>query len=751
MTEKEYKNITRIISENFSLREFDDRRLAKERRSYFLRKPRFSFNALSENLRKLKSQSFLQPFHLLFGRRSVGKVPFSLSLADLLATGFNANDFPFAQMMPVKLIDLNARDKYLIKQRLNLLLEEHLQMTFGDGQTRFENLELSKTIAQRTEPLDCDPAARLNQLGQALVTVEADDYCNYLRELYYQDLYSLQPIESKGSDSLRLTSGQNGREEQIIFETLENAVQSRCYHKIFKSILHTNQISNSTLNDEICLFTTSWTYSKAMLKSLRDEIRSFIARNLSAGPPGSGQQRAVQLAEKKQLLTNLTELNEEHFRLFADLDSRNERLSKSGEPLKKSSNDRQTDDQSKVSTDILKSSTDKLFEFYLNELAFLSIDLTRDLLLFLVANLTENEATRSGSQVDEEQGVESKTTDTLIDDQKRPGTTVNESPPIFQLLMDDSGPRPPETRCYTISLHKDYSKPGNAKLMNQLKIKLQLFINQLYHRKLLKKHLLALNHEPDVEWYLNTVWTSICRIIDTLAHIDQSYLVEIFLGNKRHLQSGSSFVARKYLYYIVCSFFETLYLVCSTICGQFAVRYTAGELTRNKAKLDELIDRAFLIHLKNELLLLLADPAIQIDPSIQLEPPNLSRFLQANSAITRQTVTETLAQLISLIRLKLLQCSFFASPLYSEFVKMNERYRKADDLFERQMNVNLFKLLNMQRKSGAIRDPTKAISEIIENEILMRYLNLTPKLECLFEIAEIGAQIVLGLGMKKIF
>lgn len=745
MCEKEYQTITRIILDNFDLCEFDDRQL--ERRSYFLRKPKFSFNALLENLKKLKSQSFLQSFRLLAGRRSVGKVPFSLSLADLLATEFNANDFPFAQMMPVKLIDLNARDKYLIKQKLNLLLEEHLQVTFGDCQMHFRNLELSKMIEQRTEPLDCDPAACLNRLGQALATVEADDYCNYLRELYYQDLYSLQLIEPKDRDSsLPNQNSGGGRDEQIIFETLENAVQSRCYHKIFKSILHTNQISNSTLNDEICLFTTSWTYSKAMLKSLRDEIRLFIARNLSASLPGSSQQRAAQLAEKKQLLTNLTELNEEQFLLFADLDSRNERLNKTGKPFKP--NDRQSNDgQPRTMAD--KSTSDRLFEFYLNELAFLAIDLTRDLLLFLVGNLTEDEA-RSGSQADEDLG--SKIADAPSGQQKPQGAMAspNENPPIFQLLMDDSRQRPPDARC-TISLHKDHGNAGNAKLVNQLKVKLQLFINQLYHRKLLRKHLLALNHEPDVDWYLNTVWTSICRIIDTLAHIDQSYLVEIFLGNKRHLQSGSSFIARKYLYYIVRSLFETLYLICSTICGPFAGRHSAGELARNKAKLDELIDRAFLIHLKNELLLLLADPLIQIDPTIQLEPPNLDRFLQQNTAITRQTVTETLAQLISLIRLKLLQCSFFASPLYSEFVKMNERYRKADDLFERQLNVNLFKLLNLQRKSGAIRDPTKAISEIIENEILMRYLNLTPKLECLFEIAEIGSQIVLGLGMRKIF
>lgn len=741
MSEKEYQNLTKIILDNFDFCELDARRLAKEKRSCFLRKPVFSLNGLPEQFRKLQDKSFLEPFYFLFSsRRSVGKVPFSLSLDDLLASQLNPNDFRFARMMPVKLIDLNARDKYLIKQKLNVLLESHLQTVLGECQIRFKDIELTKTIESSKQSLDSDPLVQLNALGRALTCVETDDYCAYLRELYYQDLYCLEQIEPKETPS------PNSREEQqIILETLENAIQSRCYHKIFKSILHTSQTSNSTLNDEICLFTTNWTYSKAMLRSLRDEIESFVRRNGNL----PNDQRAAQLAEKKQLLNNLTELNEESFLLFDDLDKRNKtsktrRKAKQSEKGSRPTGDRQgpnQPDKADLSEKpiIEKLGDDKLFELYLNELALLSIDLTRDLLLFLVGNLSEAEKARRAS--DGEQFGEWP--------EEEP-TTANEQLPIFKLLMDDSREQRPEARSQVISLHKDHLSGENAKIVNQLKSKLQLFINQLYHRKLLKKHLLALNHEPDVEWYLNTVWTSIVTIIETLENVDQSYLVEIFLANKRHLQSGSSFVARKYLYYIIRSLFETLYLVCSTICGSFAVRRPSGnELTRHKAKLDDLIDRAFLIHLKNELLLLLSDPSI--DASIQLEPPNLTRFLAPASPLTRANLTETLSQLISLIRRKLLQCSFFSSPLYAEFVKMNERYRRADDPFERQLNANLFRVLNLPRRSGVIRDPTKVISEIIENEILMRYLNLTPKLECLEQVVEIGAQIVLGLGMKKIF
>lgn len=725
MTEKDYQNLTRIILDNFDLRE------CKEKRSYFLRKPEFSFGRLLDSVRPIKDHLESLAFRFT-GRQSVGKVPFSLSLEDLLASQFNPDDFHFARMMPIKLIDLNARDKYLIKQKLNLLLDSHLCVLFDECQIRFRDIELSKMIEQRKQSLDHDPLVILNALSQALATVETDEYCAYLRELYYQDLYSLEPIEPKERDGLSFN--QNSREDQqIIFETLENAIQSRCYHRILKSILHTNQISNSTLNDEFCLFTTNWAYSKALLKSLRDEIRSFIRRNLANSLPGD--QRAAHLAEKKRLLASLTEPNEENFLLFADLDARNEN--------RKMPNDRRTSDDpqqgdSRASNQL---GPDKQFELYLNELTFLSIDLTRDLLLFLVANLSEEANSTDAEQSTETEESSEHTKEHV---RNRPLNSVtNEKPPIFRLLMEDSR----TGRSHAISLHKDHTNSGNAKLVNELKSKLQLFINQLYHRKLLKKHLLALNHEPDVEWYLPTVWTSIVSIIDTLGHIDQSYLVEIFLANKRHLQSGSSFVARKHLYYVIRSLFETLYLICSTICGSFAARQPSAELVRHKAKLDDLIDRAFLIHLKDELLRQLADRSI--DASIQLEPPNSTRCL--SMPLARLTLTDTLAQLITLIRLKLLQCVFFSSPLYAEFVKMNERYRKADDPFERQMNVNLFRVLNLRRRSGVIRDPTKVISEIIENEILMRYLNLTPKLECLEQVVEIGAQIVLGLGMKKTF
>lgn len=739
MDENDFQNISEIILQKFDLQELKGETIKDK--SYFLRKPVFSFKSFSfdELLNRFIGNSALVA-------QSLGEVAFPLNINDLLATEFSFNDFHFARMMPIKTIDFNARDKYLLKQKLNFLLEFHLQVMFDDE--GYKNLKFSNMIDEQTEWLDCNPLNYLNQLNQALATIEIDEYCEYLRNLYYQDLYSLEYIhlKIKGRDTLSLN--QNSKEElQIIYETLETAIQSKCFHKIFKSILHTNQISNSTLNDEICLFTTNWTYSKAILKSLRDEIRAFIKRNI---PTSTSSSRLANenLASKKQLLTNLTELND-NFLLFSDLDDGNAKINRENKKalLNKQQNtlsnlhaSNKPNDQKQPNFLVNKfMKNETIFEYYLNELNFLSIDLARDLLLHLANNIQEEVK----SNLDLDQDSDLLNEDQQSTNRKSTSFTINEMPPVFQLLMHDNRKKSLDASKFTINLHIDHANPGNAKFINQIKTKLQSFINQLYHRKLLKKNLLNLSNEPDVEMYLNTIWTSIISIIRSLNNIDQSYLAEIFLANKRHLQSSSSFISRKYLYYIIRSLFETLYLVCSTIYDKFPVRLTTSELEKNKTRLDNLIDQAFLIHLKNEMLIMLADA----DPSIQIERPNLTKFIYQK--ITRQNITELLSQLISLIRLKHLQCSYYSSPLYAEFVKINEKFKNADDFFEKQMNVNFFKMLNLDRKSGVIKDPAKVITDIIENEILMRYLNLTPKLECLEQVAEIGAQIVLELGMKK--
>ena len=718
MNDQQDQNMSRIIFDNFDLKEFGDRE--PKYRSFFLRKATFSFrklasyrNAFRTLLEKLKIRS-----PILIKRSALAETPFTLDINDLLGTEFDLINVPYVCMMPIKTIDLNARDKYFLKQKLNLLFEFHLHIMFDER----SNGEFLSMIDEEGESLDCNPLLYLDRLRDALATIEVDEYCEYLRNLYYQDLYSLEFINLKIKGRETLPYYQNTREDmQIIYETLETAVQSRSYHKIFKSILHTNQISNTTLNDEICLFTTNWTYSKAILRSLRDEICSFIQLNQ---PTTNQPSERNQSSTKRQLLANLNELNE-HFQLFGDLDEQPKRTRKTKANQLKSV----VDPQQYFSIARLLNKTDNLFEFYLNELSFLTVDLTRDLLIYLTNNIADELKSKTDSNVDDQS------------DDYRPKTSEQlNQPPVFQLLMFDN--RKKESR-YSLNVHTDLQNASNARFLNQLKSKLQAFINQLYHRKLLKKHLLSLNHEPDVEMYLNTIWQSVIAILRSLNNIDQSFLAEIFLANKRHLQSSSSFIARKYLYYIIRNLFETLYLVCSTIYDKFPVRLTTSELQKNKSKLDSLIDQAFLIHLKNEILIMLADA----DPSIQVERPVLTKFI--NEKITRQNITEILSQLISLIRVKLLHCTFYSSPLYTEFVKINEKFKKMDDCFDKQMNVNLFKVLNLDRKSGVIKDPAKVITDIIENEILMRYLNLTPRLECLEQVAEIGAQIVLELGMKK--
>ena len=723
MDGQNYKNILRIISENFELKEFDQ----DKNRSYFLRKLNFKFT-FSGLLERLK---ITEP--ILIKESILGEIPYSLNVNDLLGTEFEICDCACTKMMPIKTIDLNAKNKYFIKQKLNLLFEFQLNVMF-DEKDQFDSVIEFAHLIDGVKELECNPLNCLNQLNQALATIEIDEYCKYLRNLYYQDLFSLEMIHLKSRDIV--SYNQNNRDDlQIIYETLDTAIQSRCYHKIFKSILHTNQISNSTLNDEICLFSTNWTYSKAIVKSLRDDIRSFIQLNQSN--ISNDQMVDNNLLTKKQLLTNLTECND--FVLFIDLDSGDAETKQQARKTIFSENGLNNDLIQNFLISRFMTKNDYLFEYYLNELNFLTIDLARDLLIYLINSIVEE------VKSDLEPGDQEQSNG---DDQAK--SEPNEMPPIFQLLMHDNRKRSQETTTkYTINLYTDYQQSGNARFINQIKLKLQSFINQLYYRRLLKKHLLNLNHEPDVDIYINTIWTSICSIIKSLNHLDQSYLVEIFLANKRHLQSSSSFISRKYLYYIVRCLFEALYIVFSTIYDRFPIKLTINELQKNKFRLDNLIDQAFLIHLKDEVLIILAD----IDTSsIQIERPNLASNLNKfiKQKITRQNVTEILSQLITLIRLNLLQCSFYSSPLYTEFVMINEKFRKMDDSFEKQMNVNLFKVLNLDRKSSdIIKDPTKVITDIIENEILIRYLNLMPKFESLEQVAEIGAQIVLELGMKK--
>lgn len=734
MNEQIYQNITRTILENFNLKEFSLEQ--KKDHGIFRRRSLFSFNRLIKKLTWLLKKLKLSNPYLV--RQSIlGEVPFTLNTNDLLATELDLTSYSFAKMMPIKSIDLNARNKYLIKQKLNFVLQFHLQVLY-DIQLRKQesNSDFRSVIVDdQKESLVCDPLIYLNQLNNLLNDIKKDEYSHYLRNLFYQDLYSLEFINLKNKDREIEQFNENNSEEQnkMIKEALETAVESDCYYKIFKSILHTNQISNSTLNDEICLFTTNWIYLRSILQSLKDEISLFVQKTKTS----KSNQPDHRLNDHQ--FESLFKINDDYL-LFSDLDEQKTKLTRNNKRVQLFNFDLLTEpiynliNSANENEDVYNligrfmNKNHNVFEFYLNELNFLTIDLTRDLILFLVDNI-------------EEQNVQYNQANSVVEQEED-----DELLPTFQLLMFDISSKKECENKFTINLNINLTNPSNSKFINQLKTKLQSFINQLYHRKLLKKHLLSLNHEPDVEAYLLSIWSSIRKIVNNLNNVDQSFLSEIFLGNKRNLQNASSFIARKYLYFLIRNLFEVVYLVCSTVYDRYPVRIV-NELNRNKLKLDNLIDQAFLMHLKDEILIRLldADPIFfQIN-----QKPDFNLTKCTNQQITRDNVLEIMSQLILLIRVKLLTCNFYSSPLYSELVKINEKFKNADDYFEKQMNVNLFKILNSDRKSGLIKDPTKVVTDIIENEILKRYLILTPNLECIEKVGEIGSQICENILIKK--
>lgn len=806
---------------------------------------------------------------ILVKKRALGSVPLLVNLDDLIQGSEPClTQIPFVDLMPILLFDLNALSRYSIKQQLDRITLneiERLTTTKHDAPNA-SHFCLTDADESITSFLQIDSKQYQEEIDRGISQVLRSSRCEQLRRLYHLSVFNVQPVELKCRGRESMQQNAYDREElKSLIQSLEAALHSDSYHKLFQNIVEMDRNAHSTLNDEICLLSTRWVYATSALSSLRDGIRQHV--------------------QSVRNRFNQSTIHRHHLLYPQPTEIWHPNLAHHARPIENASNDVNdtTRTQHALGTDLLRfndlerflearrrrqratansaaaatyvddrrdlpSSSELVFQVLLNELAHVSIEITRDLLIYLATAIDHQSAGihSSMSVIMSDAPGDSRLRDMNCGYPQQTGETATSDYPtvetsdVDELLDGNASAKSSWTRKVTCdcSVHRQLSVDehvtvklplhlsddvnwssrndaaqvgqngaetpssldGGASitfgLTGKVRSRLQALLCQLYERKLLKKKLQSEPTEPDADLYLAQLWKCVVEAVQQLNSSNAIYVAQIRLSCRRQLRQSAAFVARRYVYELQRRILGGLFCIVSELLTKIPPTW-AHELQLTKLKLDSLFDYALVTHLKNDALALLksvhqqrinvvnastTNNASSADPIVVQQGETEQRTIRwLNETLWSGNVHEILTELIALVNFRLMVGRPLCSPLYKAFqaehVKLSERelnnFTNVTSASSGASSLDQSPLINksdsntMNFKSGeegiwheidtwvggwqsiAGADPAKPITDIIENEILMRYLHLAPKLDCLQEVAESGTRIALELAMSR--
>jgi hypothetical protein len=158
------------------------------------------------------------------------------------------------------------------------------------------------------------------------------------------------------------------------------------------------------------------------------------------------------------------------------------------------------------------------------------------------------------------------------------------------------------------------------------------------------------------------IWEGIKSIMSTFNEDKSSYLAEIRFIDRWSLYLSATFIARKYLIKFFITLVSILINFLVNCYDKEAINWEKG-VKFLKIKIDLLIDTAFNYHLKDNFFSIIST----IDGMVHIQSPDWSQEL--DQKVTHNNIYIITSKLLALISFKLIRGKNYDSPLYSHLVK----------------------------------------------------------------------------------
>lgn len=224
---------------------------------------------------------------------------------------------------------------------------------------------------------------------------------------------------------------------------------------------------------------------------------------------------------------------------------------------------------------------------------------------------------------------------------------------------------------------------------------------------------------------------------------------QVRCGDLRQLHNSAAFVARRYLYHLIRGVQPLIIMfVMNQFNGKLPSNWkcSVGDL---KVKMDYLMDIGFACYQRDEVIRVLAGSG-----QVEITCPDWNKRM--DDSASSDNAADIVAELIALIKLKLIWGTKKTSPLYNSMVealderligvkKSNTFHEKDDGQMGNELSGDELKMMK-EKNENSQKDK---ITDNAERESLLRFLHLRPQIQCMEIVADFGGKLLLDMFMKK--